>query len=782
MTVRFYCQDFSYVEHCRLCEERELSAQGGAGAGSRAEIWKGSPGTESPNWDLFYLSNAGECYKDRRYIFEVFRRHLSSPELSILEVGCGTGSTAFPLLDQLVGQNISYTATDFSPRAVARILEAQQGKPLPVRLKNAFCWDVVESFPKEQLKSSYDVGISVFCLSALRPNAHLQAMKNLFEVLKPGGVLLVRDYAEFDYAQFSKAEMPLGERLFQRKDKTLLYFFSPSYFQHLSTASGYSIVELAVHCVENLNRKTGLATRRCFLHSVLRKPFPSRPEGYYFEAEKLLLRQRHPAPSMFPHLAQKVQLRHLAKLDLWLKGKQGLSQDTSQLPTSLILKGKKRRQELNSWLDTSSNESSWREKLLELEISCGCKEGLALLQQGFPKLQVLNVEGNRVEDIVSVLLPFGKFPSLNSLDLSGNPIDLRHANLLVSYVQEAHQLREIRLRGCSLCSLSGEKTFLRVVRVALESGLAVLDVSEERRISVDGMLQFAELIRSTSSSLEHLYMDNWNVSSNELIAHTLGVAVGSSRRISYLSMEASRLNNSTLVAFCRGMEEGCLSTTVRRVGINLNLNDFNDSSPLHDWLLGTSPVTLRHLSLSGSRLSPHSQILLAGRVACSPWLRSLNLQNCVLTNDFIATLVTRFDINWQRGSFGSLQCLCLSDNNIGCRSVCRLFSLLDKYSCSHPLRVLFMEKALPGEDGLKQIFNFIAASNKRLLCLALSKSEFTLLPEALSTRCISFVPLPPRIKILMIFAFCNKLNSDVLRVIFSFLWVHVRLDLCLVGR
>ena len=66
----------------------------------------------------------------------------------------------------------------------------------------------------------------IFVLSALAPENFTAAIGNIRNAIKPGGLLLFRDYAVEDAAQARfKADRKLSESLFVRQDGTLAYFF-----------------------------------------------------------------------------------------------------------------------------------------------------------------------------------------------------------------------------------------------------------------------------------------------------------------------------------------------------------------------------------------------------------------------------------------------------------------------------------------------------------------------------------------------------------------------------
>lgn len=52
-----------------------------------------------------------------------------------------------------------------------------------------------------QMRQVADDCVNQFCLSALHPDEWAQAVTNIWTMLKPGGMLLFRDYGRNDLAQ-----------------------------------------------------------------------------------------------------------------------------------------------------------------------------------------------------------------------------------------------------------------------------------------------------------------------------------------------------------------------------------------------------------------------------------------------------------------------------------------------------------------------------------------------------------------------------------------------------
>lgn len=183
------------------------------------------------SWELFYEHNL-QCYKNRRYLRaefpELVRLELEADEAGraprILEVGCGPGNTVLPLLSQFPSFRV--LACDVSTGAVDLLRQ----HPSAIRSRcEAFVWDLVDAagLPPSLPPESVDAVLLVFVLSALDPADFARALANVASALRPGGIVLFRDYGEGDLKQskFTSKGMRLGDRWYARGNRTMVYFF-----------------------------------------------------------------------------------------------------------------------------------------------------------------------------------------------------------------------------------------------------------------------------------------------------------------------------------------------------------------------------------------------------------------------------------------------------------------------------------------------------------------------------------------------------------------------------
>lgn len=177
------------------------------------------------HWDLFYKRNETRFFKDRRWTTREFVELFgdvetrTSDRAHLLEVGCGVGNLIFPLIEEQKSKFYFY-ACDFSRRAIEFV---KQNPLYDENVIKAFQCDVTKA---DQLTDiipceSLDIVTMIFVLSAIHPDNFVGVFGTLFKLLKPGGVLLFRDYGLYDMAQLRfKAGHKIDDNFYMRQDGT----------------------------------------------------------------------------------------------------------------------------------------------------------------------------------------------------------------------------------------------------------------------------------------------------------------------------------------------------------------------------------------------------------------------------------------------------------------------------------------------------------------------------------------------------------------------------------
>ncbi|XP_059896424.1 tRNA N(3)-methylcytidine methyltransferase METTL2 [Gadus macrocephalus] len=194
----------------------------------------------------------------------------SSASYRILEVGCGVGNTVFPILKTNNDPELFVYCCDFSSTAVELVKANPDYDPDRCF---AFVHDlsnVEADFPVPD--ESLNVLVLIFVLSALHPNKMQASISRLARLLKPGGVMLLRDYGRYDMAQlrFKKGRC-LSENFYVRGDGTRVYFFTQDELNEMFTLAGLEKVQNLVDRRLQVNRGKQLTMYRVWIQCKYRK-------------------------------------------------------------------------------------------------------------------------------------------------------------------------------------------------------------------------------------------------------------------------------------------------------------------------------------------------------------------------------------------------------------------------------------------------------------------------------------------------------------------------------
>ncbi|KAI9794843.1 MAG: hypothetical protein M1816_002971 [Peltula sp. TS41687] len=249
-------------------------------------------------WNLFYKNNTTHFFKDRQWLHQEFPvlTQLTAADAgptTLLEVGAGAGNTLWPILAANKNPRLKIHACDFSPRAIELIRADARFRPETVE---THVWDVSNNnnsadssgvsdassrdsaapssasadslaLPDGIEPGSVDVVMLIFIFSALAPEQWAAAVRNVYRVLKPGGQVLLRDYARGDMAQvrFRKGRW-LEEGFYVRGDGTRVYFFEPEEVRRVwGGGEMFEVVDLEVDRRLLVNRLRRLKMYRCWI-------------------------------------------------------------------------------------------------------------------------------------------------------------------------------------------------------------------------------------------------------------------------------------------------------------------------------------------------------------------------------------------------------------------------------------------------------------------------------------------------------------------------------------
>lgn len=225
------------------------------------------------NWDLFYKRNKTNFFKDRYWTLREFEELSDSNKpFYLLEVGCGVGNFLYPLLQ--LNKNIHINACDFSDKAIELLKLNEDYEKFNDRL-NAFVCDLTKDDLNDSVKQQVDAVSMIFVLSAIPKDKLRESIKNVFKVLRPGGIVLVRDYGYNDYTMIkfeNGVDNKFDEKAYVRCDNTLTYYFELNELDELFCNEGFEKKTNEYVFCETTNVKENLKAQRVFVQAKFLKP------------------------------------------------------------------------------------------------------------------------------------------------------------------------------------------------------------------------------------------------------------------------------------------------------------------------------------------------------------------------------------------------------------------------------------------------------------------------------------------------------------------------------
>ncbi|XP_068427872.1 tRNA N(3)-methylcytidine methyltransferase METTL8, mitochondrial [Clinocottus analis] len=194
----------------------------------------------------------------------------------ILEVGCGVGNSAFPIVNSIKETDSYLYCCDFSPSAIQLVKDHPDYHD---SVCHAFVHDICEEmapfpFPPQSL----DVILAVFVLSSIHPERTQGIVNRLSTYLKHGGIFLFRDYGRYDFSQlrFKKGRC-LSENFYTRGDGTCVYFYTKEEVHNLFSNAGLEEIQNLEDRRLQVNRGKKVAMHRVWMQSKYRKSYPFPP-------------------------------------------------------------------------------------------------------------------------------------------------------------------------------------------------------------------------------------------------------------------------------------------------------------------------------------------------------------------------------------------------------------------------------------------------------------------------------------------------------------------------
>ncbi|XP_061352277.1 uncharacterized protein LOC133297197 isoform X2 [Gastrolobium bilobum] len=298
--AEYFCKDFDWEELRAEVEANPCFRYHFDSLSSSYSTQSPSPSAESDvqAWKQFHIRHAsGKFFKERRYLLKEFPELLSCPPYSkLLEVGCGNGSTVLPILR--ANKDVIIYACDCSNETLERAKEFISATTVASLMHrfHTFCCDLsTDGFPNwlacnpcqdkflqkhpysseecDSCVGGVDFVTMIFTLSAVPLERMPRSITECFTVLKPGGMVLFRDYGLYDMTMLRfESDKKVGFREYMRSDGTRSYFFCLDTVRNLFLCAGFTELELDYCCVKSVNRRKGKSMRRVWVHGKFQKP------------------------------------------------------------------------------------------------------------------------------------------------------------------------------------------------------------------------------------------------------------------------------------------------------------------------------------------------------------------------------------------------------------------------------------------------------------------------------------------------------------------------------
>lgn len=240
-------------------------------------------------WDVFYNNHERWFFKDRQWLRGEFKELFYDTEMEmedgekvtfvaarrIMEIGCGAGNTVFPIWKERQNDPTleHIYACDFAPKAVELVKSFRDFRPEKM---TAFVHDLSSQigFSDEGIpEASLDAITGIFVLSALNPNSLSGAFSKIFRALRPGGLLLFRDYGRYDLTQLRlKPDRLIDEDFYFRGDGTTVYFFTEEKLRELAALVGFEVIQIRNDRRIITNRHRRIKMYRNWIQAKFMKP------------------------------------------------------------------------------------------------------------------------------------------------------------------------------------------------------------------------------------------------------------------------------------------------------------------------------------------------------------------------------------------------------------------------------------------------------------------------------------------------------------------------------
>lgn len=246
------------------------------------------------NWNLFYKRHGNRFFKRRYWTRREFGELFSDDKSEggggvryLLEIGCGCGDFALPLLDNepdkydddsyahvSLAKDLFIYCCDISERAIEILKSNEIYKRFESSRIQAFVGNLLDQAGIESNLAMHkmDYISLIFVLSALDPSKMKLAIDNVSNFLAAGGLVFFRDYAIYDKAMLRFNEKSkIQDQFYVRQDGTRAYFFTKSELVDLFSRANFDCDSVEYVKRETINKATSKHLSRIFLQAKFRK-------------------------------------------------------------------------------------------------------------------------------------------------------------------------------------------------------------------------------------------------------------------------------------------------------------------------------------------------------------------------------------------------------------------------------------------------------------------------------------------------------------------------------
>ena len=240
-------------------------------------------------WDVFYGNHERWFFKDRQWLRGEFKELFYDTEVTvtgedgitkikmpaarrIMEIGCGAGNTVFPIWKERKDDpSLEHIyACDFSDKAVELV---KSFRDFNGDKMTAFVHDLASEADFPIAEGSLDAITAIFVFSALNPVDLGGAFAKIFKALRPGGLVLFRDYGRFDLTQLRlKPDRLIDQDFYFRGDGTTVHFFTPEKLKTLAGEVGFTVIEVKNDRRIITNRQRKIKMYRNWIQAKFMKP------------------------------------------------------------------------------------------------------------------------------------------------------------------------------------------------------------------------------------------------------------------------------------------------------------------------------------------------------------------------------------------------------------------------------------------------------------------------------------------------------------------------------